>query len=109
MPGPPVTIGCSVLLSPGLAGPPDSGTLTMIPPGGPTAGGMPLAIVGSLCTMINSLTGVPYPLPIGPASPSQVSSTGMPLVRLGDSIPSGPGVMTILGPPAAPYVTDLTA
>lgn len=109
MPGPPVTIGCSVLLTPGMAGIPDSGTITMIPPGGPTASGRPLAMAGSICTMINSLTGVPYPLPIGPLSPSQVRISGQALVRLGDAIPSGPGVLTILGPPAATYVFDGTA
>jgi hypothetical protein len=104
-----VTIGCSVLLAPGAAGPPDSGVITMIPPGGPTAGGLPLAMTGSLCTMINSLSGVPYPLPIGPLSPSQVTVGGQPLVRMGDMIPSGPGVLTIIGPPALPTLTDTTA
>ena len=58
--GPPVSIGCSVVVSPGVAGAPDSGTITVILPGGPTAGGMPLAMAGSICTMINSLSGVPY-------------------------------------------------
>ncbi len=109
MPGPPVTIGCSVLLSPGVAGVPDSGTITTIlPPGGPTASGQPLALVGSICTMINSLSGVPYPMPIGPLSPSQGSYSGQALVRVGDAIPSGPGIMTILGPPAATFVIDGT-
>jgi hypothetical protein len=28
---------------------------------------------------------------------------------MGDQIPSGPGVMMILGPPAAPFVTDTGA
>jgi hypothetical protein len=60
MPGPPVTIGCSVVLSPGLSGPPDSGTITVIPPGGPTTGGQPLAMVGSICMMTNSVWGFPY-------------------------------------------------
>ncbi len=109
MPGPPVTIGCAVLLAPGAAGPPDSGTIIMIPPGGPTAGGMPLAITGSLCLMINSLSDIPYPLPVGPLSPSQVMALGQPLVRMGDMIPSGPGVLTIIGPPALPTLTDVTA
>lgn len=109
MPGPPVTIGCSVMLSPGAAGPPDSGTITVIPPGGPTAGGMSLAMVGSTCMMINSMSGVPYALPIGPLSPSQVKINGQALVRMGDTIPSGPGILTILGPPAAPFITDSTA
>jgi hypothetical protein len=108
MPGPPVTMGCAVMVSPGLSGPPDTGTITMIPPGGPTANGMPLAMVGSLCTMINSVWGFPYPLPIGPFSPSQARINGQPLVRVGDSIPSGPGVLTILGPPAAPFILDST-
>jgi hypothetical protein len=108
MPGPPVTIGCSVMLSPGLSGPPDTGTIIVVPPGGPTAGGQPLAMVGSMCLMVNSVWGFPYPLPIGPVSPSQVQIAGQPLVRVGDSIPSGPGVLTILGPPAAPYVVDNT-
>jgi hypothetical protein len=106
MPGPPVTIGCAVVVSPGMAGPPDSGTITMIPPGGPTASGMPLAMAGSICTMINSLSGVPYPLPIGPLSPSQVRISGQPLIRVGDAIASGPGILTILGPPGAPFITD---
>ena len=108
MPGPPVTIGCSVLLSPGAAGVPDSGTITTINPGGPTASGQPLATVGSICTMVNSLTGVPYPLPIGQLVGSQVKISGQKLVRMGDAIPSGPGVMTILGPPAAVFANDGT-
>ena len=108
MPGPPVTIGCAVVLSPGVAGPPDSGTITMITPGGPTANGMPLAMTGSMCTMINSFSGVPYTLPIGPLSPSQARVNEQPLVRIGDAIPSGPGVLTILGPPAAPFIIDNT-
>lgn len=108
MPGPPVTLGCAVVVTPGMAGLPDSGTITVILPGGPTAGGMPLAMTGSICTMINSWSGVPYPLPIGPLSPSQVRANGQALVRLGDAIPSGPGVLTILGPPAAPYIQDVT-
>ncbi len=107
MPGPPVTVGCAVVLSPGVAGAPDSGVITIIPPGGPTAGGMPLAMTGAVCTMVNSVSGVPYTLPVGP-TPSQVGLNGQPLVRVGDAVPSGPGVLTILGPPAAPWVNDAT-
>ena len=59
MPGPPVTLGCSVLLSPGLFGTPDTGTVVFIPPGGPTADGQPLAVTGSLCIMVYSLLGTP--------------------------------------------------
>ena len=33
---------------------------------------------------------------------------GQGLVRVGDQIPSGPGVLAILGPPAAPFVNDQT-
>jgi hypothetical protein len=109
MPGSPVSIGCAVLLSPGAAGPPDSGVITTVLQTCATAGGMPLATAGSLCQMINSLSGVPYVLPIGPGGSSSVLVAGQPLVRMGDTIPSGPGVMTILGPPAAPYITDTGA
>jgi hypothetical protein len=91
-----------------VAGPPDSGTIIFVSPGGPTAGGMPLAMTGALCLMVNSVSGVPYPLPIGPLSPSQARAGGQPLVRIGDAIPSGPGVLTILGPPAAPFINDGT-
>jgi hypothetical protein len=97
-----------VLLSPGLLGAPDTGTIIFIPPGGPTAGGQPLAIGGSMCLMINSVFGFPYPLPIGPST-SQVLVSGQGLVRVGDTIAGGPGMLTILGPPAAPYVNDETA
>jgi hypothetical protein len=110
MPGMPVSYGCAVLLTPGAAGPPDSGFITMIPQAGVTAGGMPLAVAGSLCTMVNSLSGVPYSLPIPPAGVSTgVTVNGMGLVRMLDRIPAGPGVLLILGPPAAPFVTDTTS
>jgi hypothetical protein len=106
MPGPPVTIGCAVVLSPGAAGPPDSGFISVITQTVATASGMPLATVGSICQMVNSVSGVPYPLPIGQGGSGAVKVAGMPLVRLGDMIPSGPGVLSILGPPAAPFVND---
>lgn len=106
MPGPPVTIGCMVMVTPGAAGPPDTGTIMLILPPVVTAGGMPLATAGSMCLMINSVLGVPYPLVIGPLASTGVLVGGQPLVRMGDNIPSPPGILTILGPPAAPYVTD---
>jgi uncharacterized Zn-binding protein involved in type VI secretion len=106
MPGMPVTIGCSVMVSPGASGPPDMGTIVGIFQPFVTAGGMPLATAGSLCLMINSVWGFPYPLVIGPLGSSGVSVAGQPLVRMGDFIPSPPGILTILGPPAAPFVTD---
>jgi uncharacterized Zn-binding protein involved in type VI secretion len=89
-----------------MAGPPDSGVITVVPQTTLTAGGMPLAVVGSMCQMINSVSGAPYMLPIGSGGSSLVTVDGRALVRVGDQIPSGPGVMMILGPPAAPYVTD---
>ena len=106
MSGPPVSIGCAVLVSPGAAGPPDSGIISTVMQTAATAGGLPLATAGSLCQMINSISGVPYVLPIGPGGSSSVLIAGQPMVRMGDMIPSGPGVLTILGPPAAPGLID---
>ncbi len=106
MPGSPVSIGCAVVLTPGAAGPPDSGIIAVILQTAATASGMPLAVTGSLCQLINSASGVPYMLPIGQGGSGSVSVSGQALVRMGDLIPSGPGVLQILGPPAAPFVTD---
>jgi hypothetical protein len=106
MPGSPVTIGCTVIVSPGASGPPDTGTIIGILPPLMTAGGMPLATVGSICLMINSVWGFPYPLVIGPLASTGVTVSGQALVRMGDFIPSPPGVLSIVGPPAAPYVSD---
>jgi len=102
-----VSIGCAVLVTPGLAGAPDSGVIVAVLQAAATAGGLPLATAGSLCQMVNSVTGAPYPLVIGSAGASTgITLQGQPLVRLGDQIPSGPGVLTILGPPAAPFFND---
>lgn len=109
MPGPPVTIGCAVMVTPGAAGPPDSGVIVMIPQAIASAGGMPLAVSGSVCQMVNSVSGVPYPLVIGALASTGVKINGMSLVRMGDQIPSPPGVLMILGPPAAPFVSDTSA
>lgn len=109
MPGPPVSIGCAVVLSPGAAGPPDSGVISVVLQPFVTAGGLPLATTGSLCQMVNSLSGAPYVLPIGQGGSAGVTISGQALVRMGDQIPSGPGVLAILGPPAAPFVTDTGA
>jgi len=106
MPGSPVTIGCTVVVTPGAAGPPDTGTILGIFPPVITAGGLPLATSGSMCLMINSLSGVPYPLVIGPLASTGVSVGGQALVRVFDNIPSPPGILTILGPPAAPFIID---
>jgi len=106
MPGLPVTFGCSVMVTPGASGPPDMGTIVGIFQTQATAGGMPLATAGSLCLMINSVWGFPYPLVIGPLASTGVNVNGQPLVRMGDFIPSPPGILTILGPPAAPFLSD---
>jgi hypothetical protein len=106
MSGPPVSIGCLVTVTPGATGAPDNGTILAVLPPFVTAGGMPLATSGSICLMVNSVTGVPYPLVIGPLGSSGVRVAGRALVRMGDVIPSPPGVLTIIGPPAAPFVVD---
>ena len=106
MPGMPVTIGATVMVTPGAAGPPAIGVLVAIFTPFITANGMPLATTGSLCQMINSVSGVPYPLVIGPLGSAGVTVSGKGLVRMGDRIPSPPGILVILGPPAAPFITD---
>lgn len=106
MPGPPVSIGAMVMVSPGASGPPDTGTIIVVIPPVITANGMPLATIGSICMMVNSVWGFPYPLVIGPLASTGVNVTGRALVRMGDNIPSPPGILTILGPPAAPFITD---
>jgi hypothetical protein len=35
-----------------------------------------------------------------------VTVNGMGVIRVGDQIPAGPGILMILGPPAAPFVND---
>jgi hypothetical protein len=106
MPGPPVTIGCAVTIVPGATGAPDLGTIITIFPPVITANGLPLATTGSLCLMVNSLTGIPYPLVIGPVASLGVTVGGRGLVRMGDLIPTPPGILTILGPPAVAFITD---
>jgi hypothetical protein len=98
-----------VVLSPGMAGPPDSGVIVSVLQTIMLAGGLPLATVGSICQMVNSVSGAPYPLPIGPGGSTAITVAGQPLVRVGDVIPSGPGLLTILGPPAAPFLSDTSA
>lgn len=106
MPGSPVTIGCQVVVTPGASGPPDTGTIVGILPPVIVANGMPLATSGSICLMINSVWGFPYPLVIGPLASTGVTVGGRGLVRIGDRIPSPPGVLMVLGPPATATVTD---
>jgi len=106
MPGPPVTIGCMVMVTPGASGPPDTGTILGIFPPFITANGMPLATAGAMCLMINSVWGFPYPLVIGPLGSGGVMVGGKALVRMGDNIPSPPGILTILGPPATTSILD---
>jgi uncharacterized Zn-binding protein involved in type VI secretion len=110
MSGPPVSLGCVVIVTPGAAGPPDTGAIVAVTQTTLTANGMPVAVSGSLCQMVNSVSGVPYPLTIGTAGASTgVTVDGAAVVRLGDQIPSGPGVLMVVGPPAAPFVIDGTA
>jgi uncharacterized Zn-binding protein involved in type VI secretion len=72
-----------------------------------TASGMPLATAGSICQMVNSLSGAPYPVTIGTLGASTgVTVDGQGLVRVGDQILSGSGMLLIIGPPAAPFVSD---
>ena len=107
MPGMPVTIGCAVLLTPGAAGPPDSGVITIVPQTLALVAGMPLAVSGSVCQMINSVYGISYPIVIPPTGCSTgIKIMGMSLVRIGDRIPVGSSILVIIGPPAAPFVND---
>jgi hypothetical protein len=102
-----VTIGASVVVTPGAAVAPDSGVIVAILPPTVLAGGLPLATSGSLCMMVNSVTGVPYPLTIGPVGSSTgIRVGGQGLVRVGDRIPSPPGVLLVIGPPATTSVLD---
>jgi hypothetical protein len=109
MPGASVSIGCIVMVTPGAGGPPDIGVVVAIPQTLATAGGMPLATAGSVCSMVNSVLGVPYPLVIGPLASTGVSVAGAGLVRTGDQIPSPPGILMALGPPSIPLVVDTNA
>jgi len=106
MPGMPVTIGCTLMLTPGLAGPPDMGVIIAVTQVTATAGGMPLAVQGSSCQFINSLSGIPYVLPIGPPVTPGIKIDNLPVIRMGDMCPTGPGIVTVLGPPAAPFLND---
>ncbi len=108
MPGSPVSIGCAVLLTPGVTGAPDSGTIISVLPPFIMANGMPLATAGgTVCMMINSLSGAPYPLLVGPTGASSgILVGGRPLLRLGDRIPTPPGILVILGPPATTSFVD---
>lgn len=94
------------MVTPGASGPPDTGVITVIPQAGLTMGGMPVAVTGSICMMVNSVSGVPYPLPIGNLGSTGVTINGMKAVRVGDQIPSGPGILAVLGPPAGTYAVD---
>jgi hypothetical protein len=71
-----------------------------------TVGGQPLATVGSICQMVNSVSGVPYSLPIAAGGSTAATAGAQALIRLGDRISLGSSVLTIVGPPAAPFITD---
>ncbi len=107
MPGPPVTIGSSVMLTPGASGPPDMGTIIAVLPPFITANGMPLAMGGStLCLMTNSVWYFHYQMLIGPLGSSGVKVAGRALLRKGDVVPTPLGMMTIIGPRATGTVID---
>ncbi len=106
MPGPPVTIGADVILVPGATILPDLGKIQSILPPFITANGNLLATSGSICEMINTLTGIHYPLIIGTPASGGVTVGGKTLVRMFDRIPTYPGILTILGPPAVPFIID---
>jgi hypothetical protein len=106
MPGAPVSIGTAVVVTPGATGAPDTGIVLAVLPPVVTGNGMPFAVAGTICQMVNSLTGVPYPLVVGPLASGGVTVGGRALVRTLDRVPSPPGVLTVLGPPAAPFVLD---
>jgi hypothetical protein len=81
--------------------------IIQVPQAFATAAGLPLATSGSICQMVNSVSGAPYPLPIAPGGSTSVSLAGNGLLRVGDQIPCGPGVLLVLGPPAAAFIADL--
>jgi uncharacterized Zn-binding protein involved in type VI secretion len=96
------------MITPGASGPPDMGTIITVFPPVIMANGMPLATSGSLCMMINSVWGFPYPLMVGTPGSSGVTVAGRSLLRMGDRVPTPPGILLILGPPIAPFVMDLS-
>ncbi len=104
----PVTIGCSLMLSPGMAGAPDMGVIIAVTQVTAIANGMPLAVQGASCQFVNSMTGVPYVLPIGAPLGPGIKIDHLPVIRMGDFCPTGPGIAQVLGPPAAPYVNDMS-
>ena len=106
MPGPPATLFTPVVINPGATGVPDTGFISQVLPPFITANGIPLATSGSICTMLNSLTGVPYLLVIGPLASSGVTVGGRALVRVGDRIPTPPGILIVGGPSAALFIND---
>ncbi|MGD2065943.1 MAG: hypothetical protein PVI43_02075 [Candidatus Bathyarchaeota archaeon] len=85
--------------------PPDNGFITIIMQQIVKVNGIQVATVGSICNMVNSLTGTPYSLPIPPGGSSGVKILGQQVVRMGDVIPTGSGVLTIL-PFSQPVLTD---
>lgn len=101
MPGPPVTIGCKVTHTFGSA----VGTITSIPQTTVKAGDKPLATAGAICSLVTS-NGNRFQVAIGNLASTGVTIQGQPLVRVGDQIPSGPGTLTIVGPPAAAFLND---
>jgi uncharacterized Zn-binding protein involved in type VI secretion len=97
------------MITPGAAGPPDMGIISVIPQACLMMGGMPVAVTGSVCIMINSVSGVPYPLSVGSLGSSGVSIAGQKAIRMGDQIPTPPGILMVIGPPAGTDAIDTNA
>ena len=110
MPGPPVSIGCAVVLSPGRGGAARQRRHRRRPAGGgDRRAGMPLATVGlDLPDGQLASRASPYPLPIGTAGALDRRDGRRPGARphrRPDPLRAR-ACSTILGPPAAPFVSD---
>ena len=101
MPGQPVTVGCVVTHTTGGA----VGTITQLALPTISANGALLATSGATCDLVTS-SGNPLRVVIGLLASQGVTVGGRALVRVGDQIPSGSGILTIVGPPAAIHVND---
>lgn len=106
MPGPPVSIGCAVVLTPGAAGPSDQGTILSVKQSIVRVGGQPAATVGDECLMVDPVTPKTYTIKIGQGGSTGVRIGGKALVRVGDSITTDGKQLSIVGPPAGVHLND---
>jgi len=95
-----------VILNPGSSGVPDNGVIVSIPTSLAVSGGMPLATTGSLCQMVNSISGALYSLQIASGGSTSAAVGGNALIRVGDQIVLGSATLTILGPPVSAAIQD---